>query len=79
MVTYLSKQPKLLTRHPLALRLDPHLIVAPLHKRLFQSYRILNELVVLQLRPRLRGRHLQGLEQCVESRIVALTQQQQQI
>jgi hypothetical protein len=72
--TYLREQRKLLTRHPLTLRLPPNPIIAPLHQRLLQPNRILNELIILEPLARQTCRHLQRLKQSMEFRIIAITQ-----
>jgi hypothetical protein len=69
---YLRKDTKLLARDSLALRLAPHLVVAPLHQRLLQPDRVLYELFLLHLL--LPAIQLQPLQHRVETRIVALAE-----
>ena len=76
--THLGKDGKLLTRHPLALHLAPHLVIAPLHKRLLQPDRIPDKLVLLNRLFALLA-ILQPLQESMETRVIAHTQQQQQV
>lgn len=76
--SHLGEDSKLLARHPLALHLAPHLIIAPLHQRLLQPHRIPHKLILLN---RLLAflTTLQALKQRMETRVITHTQQKQQI
>lgn len=77
---YLGENAILLTGRPLTLRRPPHAIIAALHQPLLQLDRILHKDVLLQPLPvPVRDRRLQTLQQRVKARVIALTEQQQQI
>lgn len=75
--TNLRKHAELFTRYSLAFRLNPNLVIAPLHQRLLQPHGVPYELILLKLC--LAAAHLQSLQYGVKARIVPDTQQEQQV
>jgi len=78
LITHLREDSKLLARHSLALHLAPHLIITALHKRLLQPNRIPHKLILLHRLLALLAA-LQPLKQRMETRVIALAKQQQQV
>jgi len=82
--SHIREKRKLLTWYPVTFRLVPHPVVAPFHQPLFQAYRILYEFILIQsLTPsfvvRLDSCYLQAFQQGMETSIISLTEQQQQV